>query len=178
MKLSEIVSVLNSGGLVVLRTDTVYGILARAGNQAAVEKIYSIKGRQSHKPFLQLISDSSQAYDNHGLLHEIAQQYTDRPTSIIIESPSAPFYLLRNGTSIGFRIEYGGELHDIIQQTGALVAPSANPEGLPTARTIEQAKAYFGDLIDLYVDGGEVPASTKPSRIIRINPDGSVEQLR
>ena len=174
----QIIETLLSGGLVVLRTDTVYGILAIASNQVAVERIYALKGRQSHKPFIQLISDSSQIFGDAATFVQHEPKYRDRPTSIVIESEDAPDYLLRGGSSLAYRLERSGKLHEILEQTGPLVAPSANPEGLPPARTIEQAKKYFGDNIDLYIDGGEVPAYTEPSRIIKPKPDGSVEILR
>lgn len=176
--LENIVATLTAGGLVVLRTDTLYGILACAYNQDAVERIYDIKGRQSHKPFLNLVTDAAQLFDNAELFARHAERFLDRPTSIIVEAPSAPAYLTRGGTSLGYRLERGGLLRDVITHSGILVAPSANPEGLPPARTIEEARAYFGNTIDLYVDGGEVPEGTAPSRIIRLNTDGSVEQLR
>lgn len=178
MNSNDIANILNQGGIVVLRTDTIYGILARANDHAAVEHIYTLKGRQAHKPFIQLITKPEQAFGNADLLVKYAAQYRDRPTSIIVEAPSAPKYLVRSGTSIGYRFERKGLLHDIIKQTGSLVAPSANPEGLPPARTIAEAKAYFGSGIDLYVDGGEVPAAVAPSRVIKIHPDGSITVLR
>ena len=178
MDTEQIVTTLKNGGIVILRTDTVYGILARADNQLAVEKIYSIKDRQSHKPFVVLLSSAKQAFDNAEMLSRYHQQYHDRPTSIIIEAPSAPSYLLRDGTSLAYRIESSGFLHDIIARTGPLVAPSANPESEPTAKNITEAKAYFGDKIDLYVDGGRVPDEVSPSRLIRVNADKTVDQLR
>jgi len=174
----EIIKTLLAGGIVVLRTDTIYGILARAADQAAVEKIYELKDRQSHKPLIHLLSTPEQSFGNSELLEKYAAQYLDRPTSIIIEAPQAPNYLVREGTRIGYRIERKGLLHDIIEHVGPLVAPSANPEGLPPARTIEEAKSYFGDAVDLYVDGGEVPSSVQASRLVRINPDETVDILR
>ena len=178
MNIEQISTTLNNGGIVILRTDTVYGILAKADNQVAVERIYSLKGRQSHKPFIILIPDASQAYDNVDLLQKYSAQYSDRPTSVIVESPSAPAYLKRDGSNLAYRIENSGWLSDILHKTGPLVAPSANPEGDPTAKNIDEAKAYFGDTIDLYIDGGQVPDDIVPSRIIRVNQDGTTDQLR
>ena len=80
----QIIETLISGGLVVLRTDTIYGILAIASNQAAVERIYALKGRQSHKPFIQLISDSSQIFGDAATFVQHEPKYRDRPTSIVI----------------------------------------------------------------------------------------------
>lgn len=178
MQIDDIISVLTNGGVVVLRTDTIYGILARAHDQAAVERIYAIKDRQAHKPFIQLITSPKHMYGNSHLVKQHLERYSDRPTSIIIETPDAPKYLVRNGTSLGYRFEKEGLLYHIIQQTGPLVAPSANPEGMPPARSITEAKHYFGSAVDLYIDNGEVPSDIQPSRIIKINPDGTVVTLR
>ena len=112
------------------------------------------------------------------MLQKYSAQYSDSPTSVIVESPSAPTYLKRDGSNLAYRIENSGWLSDILHKTGPLVAPSANPEGDPTAKNIDEAKAYFGDTVDLYIDGGQVPDDIAPSRIIRVNPDGSVDQLR
>ena len=44
--------------------------------------------------------------------------------------------------------------------------------------TTEEARKYFADSIDLYIDGGEVPADTPPSRLVRIEADGTMTRLR
>jgi L-threonylcarbamoyladenylate synthase len=62
-----------------------------------------------------------------------------------------------------------------LKHTGPIVAPSANPEGLAPARTLAEAKEYFGTEVDFYVDGGE--ASLNPSTIIR-DRDGRIEIVR
>lgn len=59
---------------------------------------------------------------------------------------------------------------------GSLIAPSANPEARLPAKNIEEAKKYFGDLVDLYIDGGEL--KNKPSKLIRLNNNGSIIVLR
>ena len=61
-------------------------------------------------------------------------------------------------------------------ETGPLIAPSANTEGLSPAENIEQAKKYFGDLVDFYVDGGLI--TSRASKIVRLHTDGSVSILR
>jgi L-threonylcarbamoyladenylate synthase len=63
-------------------------------------------------------------------------------------------------------------LRDFIKESGPLVAPSANPEGLTPAQTIDEAKAYFSDTVDFYIEG---PVNTKPSKIIKIT--GNTEEI-
>ena len=60
------------------------------------------------------------------------------------------------------------DLRNLITETGPLVAPSANPEGLAPANTIDEAKEYFGDSVDFYIEG---TVTTQPSKIVRITAD-------
>lgn len=173
-----IATLLQQGGIVVMRTDTLYGIIGRAEDVTAVERIYTIKGRQSHKPSIQLVTAPEHILGDGELFMRQAETHRDRPTSIIIDTPNAPNYLTRGGASLAYRLVRDGSLFDIIEKVGPLVAPSANPEGAAPARTITEARTYFGDSIDMYVDGGEVPADAAASRLLRIAPDGSVTIVR
>jgi hypothetical protein len=72
-------------------------------------------------------------------------------------------YLHRGTNSIAFRLPNKQELLDFLKSHGPLVAPSANPEGLPPAQTIAEAKNYFGNNLDFYIGGAKRltgPAST------------------
>ncbi|TSC68333.1 MAG: tRNA threonylcarbamoyladenosine biosynthesis protein [Parcubacteria group bacterium Gr01-1014_72] len=68
------------------------------------------------------------------------------------------------------------DLCGFLKKTGPLVAPSANPEGQPPARTISEARAYFGDTIDFYIDGGR--REGEPSRLVELLSDGTEVILR
>lgn len=173
-KYEQLVKILQAGGIAVLRTDTLYGIVARADDEQAVAKIYAAKGRNAHKSCIVLVANASQAYGDISVInHERSE-----PTSILVESPSAPSWLLRENSLIAHRIPGVEWLQDVIAQTGPLIAPSANPEGRPPAMTIAQAKKYFGESVDIYIDGGTVPADTPASRLIHIHDNGTVERLR
>ena len=58
---------------------------------------------------------------------------------------------------------------EILKQTGPLIAPSTNPQGFPPAKNIEEAKKYFGDKIDFYMDEGEL--TSDPSTLTKIIGD-------
>jgi L-threonylcarbamoyladenylate synthase len=75
-------------------------------------------------------------------------------------------YLHRGTQSIAFRIPDDERVYDFLQKTGPLVAPSANPQGQEPAYTIEEARSYFSDRVDFYVDEGEKRA--KPSTLISL----------
>ena len=175
---SSVVSTLRRGGVVVARTDTIYGILARANDDQAVARVYDQKDRGHHKSPIMLIHDMSQLFDEpteHA--REWCQTHWPGKVTIVLPSTKSPAWIHRGNHSVAYRMPDHVELTTLIEQVGPLIAPSANPEGKVPAMTINQAVAYFGDEVDIYVDGGEVTDNT-PSRILKVTPDGDVEQLR
>jgi L-threonylcarbamoyladenylate synthase len=77
--------------------------------------------------------------------------------------------------TLGFRIPAKKDLLDILKETGPLVSTSVNHPGEKPAATINEAKKYFGNQIDLYVDEGELNSS--PSTLIKLE-NGKVSVLR
>lgn len=175
---NELATVLANGGIAVVRTDTIYGLIGRASKRRAVEKIYAVKHRDPSKQCIILIPGSGSIREHSS---QIARFSTpdQPPTSVIVPAkPDEHEWLLRGGNTLAYRVVRDDFLKKVVQAVGPVIAPSANPEGLPPARTIEEAKAYFGDLVDLYVDGGEVPEDAQASRVIRIQEDGSIDVIR
>jgi L-threonylcarbamoyladenylate synthase len=178
-KNQELIELLRTGGVAVIRTDTLYGIVASADLENAVERVYAIKGRDPNKSCIVLLDDMRSAYGRGDELDTDAHRYhSDVPTSFLIDGSGAPNWLLRENSQLAYRVPDDLELRQFLAATGPLIAPSANPQGQPPARTIEEAKAYFAEQVDIYIDGGEVPQDTPPSRLLRVNDDGSVERLR
>lgn len=174
----QIIAALQRGGIGVVRTDTLYGIVARADDEAAVQRVYELKGRDQTKSPIVLVSNVEQLYDNFPSQHKAPSdgEWPAR-TTIIIPGENAPTWIRRDNASVAYRLPRDESLRELISQTGPLIAPSANPEGLTPASSIAEAKAYFNDMVDFYVDGGEVTDNT-PSTIIRITEDGELERLR
>lgn len=176
---TELVEVLSRGGVAVVPTDTIYGLVARANDEAAVERLYKLRQRDANKPCVVLLSEPTEAYDHSDLLKKLINKYADRPTSFVILAPSAPDWLRRSGDTIAYRVPKIDWLKRVLTKTGPLIAPSANIQGQPPAMNIATAKLYFGDKVDFYIDGGEVSSDTAPSRIIKLSPDsGNIELLR
>ncbi len=163
-----------NGGIAVVKTDTLYGIIARANDEQAVERVYDAKSRNPKKSCIILLADEQQAYGTFSL----AAIKTVGPTSILVDSPSAPEWLRRESNEIAYRLPDVPWLREVIREVGPVIAPSANPEGMPPATTIDEAMTYFGDKVDIYIDEGEVPADTAPSRLIRHHADGTTDILR
>ena len=179
----KLLQLLESRGIAVVPTDTLYGILASALSGEAVEKVYEIKKRDPRKPCLVLIADISEI-KRFGIElsmqeENIAKQYwaSSRPTTIAFECRREEFKFLHRGTnSIAFRLPKENNLVDFLKESGPLIAPSANPEGMPPAKNIRQAKDYFGSDIPLYIDGGTLEG--KASRLIKLNKEGEVNIIR
>ena len=175
--LDDICSTLLAGGIVVIRTDTIYGVIARTSDEAAVEKVYAIKKREADKQCIVLIASPTDVPERGAMIEKVTKA-EHIPTSVVVPATHEPEWILRGGDSVAYRLVKNDLLKQIIEKVGPVIAPSANPEGKPTARNISEAKSYFGDHVDLYVDGGEVPRTMHASQIIRIKPDGSIDHLR
>lgn len=174
----ELASILISGGIGVLKTDTIYGIVARAHDKSAVERVYTLKGRDDTKSPIVLISSLDQLFDapNSEVRSTLEEVWPDK-VSVIIPSLAAPSWIERGNQSVAYRMPDDDALRRLIQTTGPLIAPSANPQGKVPAMNYAQAFAYFADTIDFYVDQGEVVDNT-PSKLLKLLDNGTMERLR
>lgn len=175
-----VVDCLNSGGIVVAKTDTIYGILARAADEHAVERVFRLKRRGDHKSPIVLIANYDQPLvPIPKQQYELSRTVWPGPVTIAIpvDPTTAPQWLSRGNQEFGHRMPADDQLATLISRTGPLIAPSANPEGETPAINVHAAIEYFGDQVDVYVDGGEVIDDT-PSQLLRINESGDVERLR
>lgn len=172
----QVVRNLSSGGVAVIPTDTIYGLVGNALNLQTVERIYKIKGRSPEKPFIILISDMAQLNLFGITPTDELNTYWPGPVSIILPCDNEKFRYLHRGTgSLAFRLPAKDDLRQLLSKTGPLVAPSANPEGEQPAATVAEAKAYFGRLVDGYQGASKLIGA--PSRLIKIT-NGEVEVLR
>ena len=174
----KIVKILQNSGIGVLPTDTIYGAVGQALNEKTVERVYAVRKRRPSKPMIILISDINDLKMFGIAINEkfknILSQFWPGKTSIILPCLDKKFkYLHRETNSLAFRFPDNKNLRNLISKTGPLVAPSANLEGLPPATTIEEAKNYFGDSVDFYLDGGKIEGS--PSKLIKFEGDKIIE---
>jgi len=162
-------------------TDTIYGIVGRAEDISTVNRIYSLKKRAPEKPCIMLIGDIKELEKFSIILSkeqkEKLMKYWPGPVSVILDCPDDSFAYLHRGTkTLALRLPAQMELLSLLEETGPLIAPSANPEELLPAKNIGEAKKYFGNSVDLYIDGGEV--SGKASKLIQLHKDGTITILR
>lgn len=177
----KLLNVLKGSGVVVMPTDTLYGIVGKALNPSVVTRIYTIRKRNENKPCIVLIGNIDELKKfsiNLSLEQEQKiKEYWPGPVSIILDCVNKEFeYLHRGSKTLAFRFPIQPELQNLLKEAGPLVAPSANLEGMLPALDIAEAKKYFRDLVDLYIDGGRIDG--KASKIIKLEKDGSVKVLR
>lgn len=174
----KITHLLNAGGIGVLRTDTLYGVVARADNEQAVQRVYELKGRDDNKSPIVLVSDRSQLFDSVTPdIDSLLNEKWPGQVSVIIPSVNAPNWIRRGNNSVAYRLPANNELRMLLSNTGPLIAPSANPQGQAPAMNIAEAEVYFGANVDFYVDGGTVIDAT-PSQLLRVSQDGETVRLR
>jgi L-threonylcarbamoyladenylate synthase len=180
----NLVEVLQKGGVAIMPTDTIYGMVGKAENENTVERIYEIKNRNSKKPCIVLIGNMNELKKFSVVLSEMQKNKLKEfwingscPTSIVLDCPDERFfYLHRGGKTLAFRIPALPSLRNLLLKTGPLIAPSANLETIPPSENVEDAKKYFGDSVDLYLDGGTI--HSKASKLIKLHKDGSITVLR
>ena len=167
----ESVRILKAGGVGVIPTDTLYGVVAQAFHPAAVERVYQIRRRTPTKPFIILISSSADLTKFSVVLNSRSKKFLAKywpgEVSVILPCKKNKLAYLHRGTnSLAFRVPGSAGLREFLKKTGPLIAPSANIEGKPPAKTIGQAKKYFGGGVDFYLDAGR--RDSKPSTLVRL----------
>jgi L-threonylcarbamoyladenylate synthase len=166
--------ILNKDGVVILPTDTLYGIIGRALSRKAVKRIYDIKKRDLDKPFIVLIS-SYKDLEIFGVKitkeqAKILEKFWPGKVTVVLPCLLKKFEYLHRGTkSIAFRMigQKNKNLFNLIKKVGPVVAPSANPQEFKHAETITGSKKYFGNKVDLYINNG--PKVGKSSTLIKFN---------
>ncbi len=170
-KNQKIIKTVKNGGVGVLPTDTLYGLVGSAFSKKAVARIYRLKDRSQKKPLIILISsvDDLEPFgiNLNAATEKILQKFWPGKVSVVLSCNKSGFFYLHRGTqSLAFRLPRKKSLIKILKKTGPLVAPSANPEGEEPAKNIREAKKYFESKIDFYVSGGTL--DSEPSTLIEI----------
>ena len=176
----SVIKILKGCGVGILATDTIYGIVGFALDKKTVERIYKLRKRNKKKPMIVLIGDISDlkifGVTVNITENNILKKVWPGKVSVVLPCLSKKFKYLHCGTkNIAFRLPKKKSLRELLKQTGPLVAPSANLEGKPRAKNIKEAKKYFANKVDFYLDNG-----TKiglPSKLIKI-VNGTVSILR
>ncbi|MDP6460397.1 MAG: L-threonylcarbamoyladenylate synthase, partial [Gemmatimonadota bacterium] len=178
----EVGRVLLGGGVVALRTDTVYGFVGSVNRPDAIRKLIRLKKRPKTKPFIVLASDWQGVRAVTGHLPAVARSLGDRfwpgPLTMVLPADHGlPKEVTAGGRTIAVRIPDNAFVTALLEIVGApLAAPSANVAGAPPAVCGKDIHQTYGDRVDLVLDGGEgtgrkastiVDCTTDPAEILR-----------
>jgi L-threonylcarbamoyladenylate synthase len=176
-KTKKAIRILKKGGIGVMPTDTIYGLVGSAFSRRAILRIYKIRKRNSKKKLIILISAIAEIEKFGVKINreqiKVLKKFWPHYVKATWGRPE-PVSIVVNG--IAFRLPAKKSLLEILKKTGPLVAPSANPEGLPPARNIREAKKYFGGGVDFYLAGGTLKG--QPSALLAIDKNGGIKILR
>ena len=167
---------LAAGRLVVFPTESFYGFGADATSAAAVERLVAVRGREPGKPILVLTCDLAMAASIVRAVPESARRLAARfwpgPLTLVLPArDDLPAPLTAGTGTIGVRVPGHPVARALVEALGRPVtAPSANPPGAPPPRTLADARAYFGDDVAVYVDGGVLPGGA--STVAAVDDDG------
>jgi L-threonylcarbamoyladenylate synthase len=168
---------LRDGELVVLPTDTVYGLAADAFHQRATARLFDAKERDRSLPLPVLVRSPKQLLGLSPELPPAAERlmaaYWPGPLTLVVsEQPGMQWQLGDNDGTVAVRMPHDGVTLEIIGAVGPLAVTSANLSGHPPATSVPEALAQLGDRVRCYVDDG--PRTThRPSTIVdltRIEP--------
>ncbi|MCL9982108.1 MAG: L-threonylcarbamoyladenylate synthase [Erythrobacter sp.] len=182
--IAEAARILESGGLVAVPTETVYGLAARADSAEAVAKIYAAKGRPDFNPLIVHVQGVEQAARYAELSPAalaLAAAHWPGPLTLVV--PRRKEASLAAAVSAGLpTIALRAPAHPVMRELLAavdfpLAAPSANRSGFISPTCAAHVLASLDGRIDMVLDGGPCLAGVE-STIVAVRADGSVEELR
>lgn len=184
MSVARAAEILRAGGLVVLPTETVYGLGADAANPRAVARIYEAKGRPQFNPLIAHVLGLDEA-EAQAVLHEnarkLARAFWPGPFTIVARrrADSNVAELACAGLdTIALRAPSHPMARELLTAFGGpIVAPSANRSGHVSATTAQHAAEDLGGRVDLVLDGGPCAIGLE-STIVAVADDGRVTLLR
>jgi L-threonylcarbamoyladenylate synthase len=182
--IEQCLAVLNRGGIILYPTDTIWGIGCDATNEQAVERIYEIKKRPSHKSMIILLAeerDVLQYVANPDLRVFDYLQSTQKPTTVIYEAAvGLASNLIQEDGTIAIRLVQDPFCRHLVKRLRKpLVSTSANVSGEPSPQSFKDIPDHVKQSIDYivqYRQDDETPV--QPSSIIKWNKNGTATVIR
>ncbi|MCX5724178.1 MAG: L-threonylcarbamoyladenylate synthase [Nitrospirae bacterium] len=177
---------LGESGLIVLPTESFYGLAVAPFDAVALARLWQVKGRSEGKPILLLIGDRSQLEPLVLSIPPAATILMDAfwPGPLTIVFPAAlslPDAVTAGTGSVGIRLSAWQPLAELLRLVGPVTGTSANREGLPPPCMAEEVQQRLGEEVDLIIDAGPTPGG-QPSTVvdvrgpIRIVREGAIER--
>ena len=159
-QMERAVRLLRAGELVAIPTETVYGLGADAGNQAALAKIFAAKGRPADHPLIVHIADASQlgrwAREIPDAAYKLAAAFWPGPLTLILKrQPGVPDLVTGGQDTVGLRVPNHPLALQLLKSfDGGIAAPSANRFGRISPTTAQHVCDELGAAVALVLDGG------------------------
>ena len=157
--IASAISALKGGRLVVMPTDTVYGIGADAFDKDAVAALLSAKGRGRDMPVPVLVGSwhtiQGLVYAVPHSARELIRAFWPGALSLVVhQAPSLHWDLGDAHGTVMLRMPLHPVAIELLREVGPMAVSSANISGRPAAITAGQAREQLGDLVEVYLDGG------------------------
>jgi L-threonylcarbamoyladenylate synthase len=155
----EAVGILRGGGLVCYPTDTVYGIGAAAGDDAAVRRLFAAKGRSPEKALPLLLAEASDAAGVAEVTPPamaLARRFWPGALTIVMRKlQSYRSLALAGGETVALRVPNQDVVRAIVRALGEpLTGTSANRAGAPSPVSAREVASQMGELVESIIDGG------------------------
>ena len=177
---TDLKEILANGGAVVLPTETVYGLFARALDEKAVNYVYELKNRPRDKALNLNVASYEDIWtyskEQPDYLKKLYDAFLPGPLTIILKANGqVPKWINSGLTTVGFRLPNHPVTRELIQAEGPLIGPSANKSGMASGRYFDQIRAQFDFQVTGYqdddallgLDSTILDLSVTPARILR-----------
>lgn len=182
-EITNALTILKKGGLILYPTDTVWGIGCDATNYEAVEKIYKLKQRAESKSMICLVNDFKMLNQYIEDIPEVAYdilKYAVKPTTIIYDRPlHVSENLVGEDNTLAIRVIRKDFAHELIKKfRKPIVSTSANISNQPTPKSFQEISEEILKGVDYVVNLPNKSKNAKPSSIIKLSNDGMVKIIR
>jgi len=185
MTIDDAIAAIRAGEVVVVPTDTVYGLAGDPSNPAAVERIYIIKGRPPRLELNLLAASISQLdglVEMDSVARALAGAFWPGPLSLVCPLGTRRLAIPRSGGSLMVRVPAHDLLRGMLAATGPVASTSANRHGAPPAGSAPAAELALGEDVAGVVDGGPstgvastiIDLSSRPPCLLREGPIASI----
>ncbi|HFI0345051.1 TPA: L-threonylcarbamoyladenylate synthase [Streptococcus suis] len=157
MTMDKLRTILESGGAVVLPTETVYGLFAQALNEDAVNRVYQLKQRPRDKAMNLNVSNLNDIYffsqNPPFFLEKLYNSFMPGPLTIILKAnKNVPFWVNSGLDTVGFRLPNHEKTLRLITETGPLIGPSANVSGQESGTEFTKLLSQFSEKLEGVAD--------------------------
>jgi L-threonylcarbamoyladenylate synthase len=178
--IEEAARIIRAGGIVAVPTDTLYGLAADPFSEAAIARVFAVKGRTAERALPLIAADADQVQSSLGALpplaRALAHAFWPGPLTLLIEAPATLAADVSGGTGrVGVRVPAHAVARAVCRACASLLtATSANISGEPAVDDPREVERTLGARIDLLIDAGKTNGGP-PSTIVDVT--GSTPRL-